>query len=225
MFFRLINKIEEAIISLLLVATTLLVFVEVVMRFGFGTGLTWGQEITLHMSAWFVLFGASYGLKVGAHIGVDAFVRTFSVSGQRILTLIAVSLCLVYCGLFLYGSWIYLREMYIIGIGMEDAEFPHWMVSGLSEATAEKLKIYLDEPAVPLWLAHGMLLVGFIFLSIRLLELLWMVATGKTTGFHKVDEADESLHIAEELKKEQLAAEQLEKELLAKEALNKEGTQ
>ncbi|PIE83347.1 MAG: C4-dicarboxylate ABC transporter permease [Candidatus Contendobacter odensis] len=214
MFFRLINKAEEAIISLLLVATTLLVFIEVVMRFGFGTGLTWGQELTLHMSAWFVLFGTSYGLKVGAHIGVDAFVRTFSRAGQRLLTLVAVSLCLIYCGLFLYGSWVYLAEMYGIGISMEDLEFPHWMVAGLSEEAAETWKIYPDEPRVPLWLAHGMLLVGFTFLSIRLLELLWSVVTGKATGFHKVDEADESLQMTEELKKEQ-EQEQIEPDTLS----------
>lgn len=202
MFLRLINKVEEAIISLLLVATTLLVFVEVIMRFGFGTGLSWGQELTLHLSAWFVLFGISYGLKVGAHIGVDAFVRLFSPTGQRILTFFAIVLCLVYCGLFLYGSWVYLEQMYDVWIAMEDLEFPLWMVSGLSEETAELLRIDLEEPAVPLWLAHGMLIVGLTFFAIRLLELLWSVVVGTATGFHRVDEAEESMHIAEELKRE-----------------------
>ena len=61
---RLLNRTEEAVICLLLVLTTLLVFVDVVMRFGFNTGFMWTQELTLHMSAWFVLFGASYGIKV-----------------------------------------------------------------------------------------------------------------------------------------------------------------
>lgn len=202
MFLRLINKVEEAIISLLLVAMTLLVFAEVVMRFGFGTGLSWGQELTLHLSAWFVLFGISYGLKVGAHIGVDAFVRLFTPTGQRVLTFLAIVLCLVYCGLFLFGSWIYLAQMYDVWISMEDLEFPHWMVSGLSEETAELLRIDLEEPLVPLWLAHGMLIVGLTFFSIRLLELLWAVIVGSATGFHRVDEAEESMHIAEELKRE-----------------------
>ena len=36
------------------------------------------------MSAWFVLLGVSYGLKVGAHIGVDAVVRLFPPVGRRI---------------------------------------------------------------------------------------------------------------------------------------------
>jgi C4-dicarboxylate transporter DctQ subunit len=177
MFLRTINKAEEAIISLLLVTMTLLVFWEVILRFGFGTGVSWGQEATLHLSAWFVLFGASYGLKVGAHIGVDAFVRLFSPLGQRILTGIAVVLCLVYCGLFLYGSWVYLAKMHMIGIELEDIE-------------------------VQTWLAHSILLIGFGFLTVRLLELFWQIIAGRATGFNKVDEAEESLHLAKELREE-----------------------
>lgn len=111
LLLRWINRIEEAVIGLLLVSITLLVFVEVVMRFGFNTGISWVQEATLLMSAWFVLFGISYGLKVGAHINVDAVVRLLPEQGQRIAAVIAISLGLVYCGLFIYGSWIYLAKM------------------------------------------------------------------------------------------------------------------
>ena len=60
MFMRLINRGEEVIICILLILTTLLVFLDVVMRFGFNAGFMWTQELTLHMSAWMVLFGASY---------------------------------------------------------------------------------------------------------------------------------------------------------------------
>lgn len=178
MFFRLVNYAEEGIISLLLVSMTLLVFADVVLRFGFNMGMIWSEELTLHMSAWFVLFGASYGLKVGAHIGVDALVRLFPPFGQRILTGIAVILSLGYCGLFIYGAWIYLAKMKKIGIELEDLP-------------------------IQTWIAQSILLLGFVFLSIRLLELLWAVITGKATGFGHVDEAKESLHLAEELKKEE----------------------
>ena len=175
MLLRFVNKAEESIISLLLVAMTLLVFYEVILRFGFGTGISWGQEGTLHLSAWFVLFGASYGIKVGSHIGVDAFVRLFEPLGQRVISAIAILLSLVYCALFLYGSWVYLSKMHMIGIELEDIP-------------------------VPAWLAHSILLIGFALLSVRLLELLYRVATGSATGFQKVDEAEESMHLAAELK-------------------------
>ena len=142
MFFRLIDHAEEAIISLLLVCMTLLVFTDVVLRFGFNAGMIWSEELTLHMSAWFVLFGAAYGLKVGAHIGVDALVRTFSPFTQRVVTGIAIILSLVYCGLFIYGAWIYLAKMKKIGIELEDLP-------------------------IQAWIAHSILLIGFVLLGIR----------------------------------------------------------
>ncbi|MCG6939972.1 MAG: TRAP transporter small permease [Thiohalocapsa sp.] len=175
MIRRIIEKTEEAIISLLLVAMTLLVFWEVILRFGFGKGISWGQEATLQLSAWFVLFGVSYGLKTGAHIGVDAFVRLFPPLGRRILTGVAVLLSLVYCGLFIYGSWVYLAKMHMIGIELEDIP-------------------------VQTWIAHSILLIGLVMLSLRLLGLLWRVIRGTAMDFQHVDEAMESMHLARELR-------------------------
>jgi C4-dicarboxylate transporter DctQ subunit len=198
MFMNIVNKLEEGVISLLLVAMTLMVFSEVVMRFGFGTGSLWIQELTLHASAWFVLFGASYGIKVGAHIGVDAVVKLLPEKIHRIVSVIAISGCLVYCGLFLYGSWIYLAKMYQIGIGMEDVAFPHWFAGLFSDEFAwEVLRIDSEDPKIPLWLAHGMLLVGLVMLAVRLVDLMWAVIIGKAEGFKFADEAEESMHLAE----------------------------
>jgi C4-dicarboxylate transporter, DctQ subunit len=177
MFMRLMNRVEEAIICILLITTTLLVFLDVVMRFGFNAGFMWTQELTLHMSAWMVLFGASYGLKVGSHIGMDAFVKLFPAIGQRILSGIAAILALVYCGLIFYGSWIYLAKMKMIGIELEDIPIPAWQ-------------------------AHSMLLVGYLFLIVRLLIILWSLLTGKATGFKHADEAKESMELAEGIQNE-----------------------
>jgi C4-dicarboxylate transporter DctQ subunit len=175
MFYRVINSIEETIISLLLATMTLLVFVEVVLRFGFGTGVMWAQEATLHLSAWMVLFGASYGIKVGSHIGVDALVKILPSGTRRVVSGIAVIACLCYCGLFSYGAWVYLEKIHMIGIELEDMP-------------------------IPKWLAHSILLIGMILMAIRLLMLLGAIITGKTDGFKLADEAKESMHLAEETK-------------------------
>jgi C4-dicarboxylate transporter DctQ subunit len=177
MLLRMLNRAEEGIISLLLVAMTLLVFVEVVMRFVFDSGFLWAQELTLHLSAWFVLFGVSYGLKVGAHIGVDAFIKKLPEIGQRIFSSIAVLLSLAYCGLFIYGSWIYLAKM-------------------------KKIQIELEDLPIQTWIAHSILVIGLVFLSIRLLQLLWHIIKGDVTGFSHKTEAEESMHLAEELASE-----------------------
>lgn len=174
---RIIHKAEETIIALLLVAMTLLVFFETLLRFAFGEGLMWANELTLHLSAWLVLFGMAYGLKEGAHIGVDFVVKKLPPNTQRVVTSLMLIAALVYCGLFIYGSWIYLDKMVLIGIELEDMPIKKWQ-------------------------AHSILLVGFIFLGIRLFEVLVRIIKGSQTRLQMHDEAEESIHLAEKLKGE-----------------------
>ena len=51
---------------------TLLTFLQVVLRYVFNTGLLWVLEADFYLFAWLVLIGMSYGVRVHAHIGVDA---------------------------------------------------------------------------------------------------------------------------------------------------------
>ena len=172
-----INKLEEGIISFLLASMTLLVFVEVILRFVFATGVLWAQEMTLHISAWMVLFGASYGVKVGSHIGVDAVVKVLPSKIARVVSLVGVALCLVYCGLFLRGSWVYLAKMYKIGIPLTDI-------------------------AVPRWAAHSILFIGMLLLAVRLIQLGIKIIRGEAEGFKLLDEAKDSMYLIQEAKEE-----------------------
>lgn len=171
---KLIHKLEENIIAFLLVAMTLLVFYETIQRFVFGTGVLWAEELTLHLSAWLVLFGASYGLRVGAHIGVDFLVKKLSVEKQRMVTLIMLAAALVYCALFIYGAYIYLEKMHMIGIEMEDLPIPKWQ-------------------------AHSILMIGFVLLGIRFIEIARRVYKGEQTLLAVHDEAKESMQLQEEV--------------------------
>ena len=173
MLKKMVNSLEESIICLLLASMTLLVFVEVVMRFGFGKGIMWAQELTLHISAWMVLFGVSYGIKAGSHIGVDALVKILPPKIRKFIGIIAVCACLFYCAMFIEGSWVYLSKMY-------------------------KIQIELDDMPIQKWAAHSILLIGMIMIVWRLLQLLWGIFTGKNEGFALTDEAKESMHLAEE---------------------------
>jgi C4-dicarboxylate transporter DctQ subunit len=176
MFARVVNHLEEGFISLLLVTMTLIVFVEIVLRYVFGVGLLWAEEVTLHMSGWLVLFGASYGVKVGSHINVDTIVRLMPAKWQRIVTLIAVACALVYCALILEGSWVYIGKLVKYGVKMQDVPIPKYV-------------------------AHSILLIGFVLLAYRLLELGWQVFKGEADGFKTSDEAKEALKLLEEEKR------------------------
>ncbi|MDE1464483.1 TRAP transporter small permease [Spartinivicinus poritis] len=171
--FQWLNKLEVAILCLLLVSMTLLVFIEVVMRFGFNQGLIWAEEATLYLGAWLVLFGASYGVKTGAHIGVDAFVKTLPSLYQRSVALLTIVLCLVYCGLFIYGGWIYLSKLKMIGLEMEDLPIPKWQASSI-------------------------LVIGFVLLAIRFIQAAIQLIKGETNTLQFANEAKESMSLAKE---------------------------
>ncbi len=191
--------LEEAVLNLLITFMTLLVFIEVIARFFFSTGSLWIQELTLTFSAWFVLFGMSYGVKVGAHIGVDALINKLPTKAKRVTSIAAVLICLSYCLMFLKGSWDYLSQMYQVGIPMEDIHFPHWLVNQLDPDTAwDVFKIDVEEPRVPIWLSQSILILGFTMLFWRLFELLISLIKGDVSSFALADEAKESMHLVDE---------------------------
>lgn len=199
MISRIFGYFEEGVLNILITLMTLLVFTEVVARFFFNTGFLWIQELTLTLCGWFVLFGMSYGVKVGAHIGVDAFVKNLPPKAKKITCLITTLICLAYCGLFLKGSWSYLSQMYQIGVPMEDIHFPKLLLNSLdSDFAWDTLKIDVEDGAVPIWLSQSILLIGFSMLTWRFLELFIAILRNQTTGFQFADEVKESMHLIDE---------------------------
>ena len=157
---KFINRLEDILIGLLLVSITLLVFAEVVMRFGFNTGIHWAQEATLLMSVWMVLLGAAWAVRERSHICVDALLEQLSANTRKWVVLFAIAVALVYCGLFIKSSWVYVAKLHMIDIELEDIPIPKWtVVSGL--------------------------LVGFGSLTLRLIELAVAVWKGEANGFHE----------------------------------------
>lgn len=102
---RAINAVEETLIAAILGAMTLVTFANVVARYVFNDNLLWALETTSYLFAWLVLLGASYCVKVTAHLGVDAIITVVPSAVRRALALIAVAVCLVFSLLLLKGAW------------------------------------------------------------------------------------------------------------------------
>lgn len=104
---RFIDELEKTVIALLLGAMVLITFANVVLRYVFNTGLIWGLEMVSFLFAWLILFGVSYGVKISAHLGVDAVINLLSRDAKRILALISVAACLLYAVFLMKGAWDY----------------------------------------------------------------------------------------------------------------------
>jgi C4-dicarboxylate transporter, DctQ subunit len=120
-YLRSLDRLEETIIAVLIAASTLLIFVAVVQRYGvsnaahlagwakaqgldwlvtFAKGLfhvlnsvrlTWAQELAIFMMIWMAKFGAAYGVRTGIHVGVDVLVERLPPDRRRALILIALA--------------------------------------------------------------------------------------------------------------------------------------
>ena len=108
---KILDHFEEWAMSLMLLAMTTLAFMQVVRRYLFSTGFPWTLEVTMICFAFMIFLGISYGVRVGAHIGVDALVNLLSPSMRRYVSILAVVLSLVYVVLILAGSWTYVSKM------------------------------------------------------------------------------------------------------------------
>ena len=102
-----VDRLEETLIALILGSMTLVTFANVVARYGFNSNILWAVEFTVFLFAWMVLLGASYAVKIGAHLGVDAILNLVSPSVRKVMGLIAVCVCIAFSLLLLKGSWDY----------------------------------------------------------------------------------------------------------------------
>ncbi len=165
-----LKRLDEWLIAILLAAMTLLTFTQVVMRYVFNSGFTWAVELTTVLFAFMIFIGISYGVRVGAHIGVDALVKLFPPGIRRLVSILAVLLCLVYAGMVIYGSWQYVMKMKMVGIELEDM-------------------------AIPMWTVRAILPIGFALLVLRFLPVLYNLVTGKSDRLHLADEVEEALKL------------------------------
>lgn len=102
-----LDKLEETLIAAILGAMVLITFANVIARFGFNSNILWALELTVFLFAWLVLLGASYAVKISAHLGVDAVINMVGPDMRKIMGLITVAACILFAFFLLKGSWDY----------------------------------------------------------------------------------------------------------------------
>ena len=143
---RIVGEIEETAIAIILGLMTIITFINVVLRYGFNTGIIWGLEMVTFLFAWLVLFGMSYAVKVTAHLGVDAVINLFGENPRKILAIIAGVICVLYAGLLMKGAWDYWAPF----AGM-DATSGRWFPTGFENSRDQAWYEVIDIP-LPEWL-------------------------------------------------------------------------
>jgi C4-dicarboxylate transporter DctQ subunit len=125
------DRLEEAFMIVVLAGMTLLTFVQVVLRYVFGTGFVWSLEVTTYLFAWLVIVGMSYGVRTQAHIAVDVVTSRLPPRAARIAASIALACALVYCALMVYGSAAFVGRLMALGNDARDIPLPRWLLTAI----------------------------------------------------------------------------------------------
>src|SRR5262245_42028152 len=83
----------------------ILVFGNVVLRYGFNLGITISEELSGWLFVWMTFLGAIVAMREYGHLGVDTLVKRLPPVGKKLCVIVSQLLMLYATWLFLQGSW------------------------------------------------------------------------------------------------------------------------
>ena len=153
---KILDHLEEWIVTFLMGAATLIIFVAVVHRYSAGLAipgvqdwllslsLSWAQELTIIMFVWMAKFGAAYGVRTGIHVGVDVLINRLGDSTRRKFIVFGLCAGAVFTGIvatlgarFVWDNGAHYAFLHLFDLPLTDIpegpttpdlEWPTWMV-------------------------------------------------------------------------------------------------
>ena len=158
MFLRVLDRLEEIIIAVLMGAATLITFVAVVHRFLvdvpwlypilFPIRLAWSQELCIYMFIWMAKFGAAYGVRTGIHVGVDVLINRLNPRWRK--------------GVILFG--LFGGALFTAIVGTMGAKFVIELMS--TDQVSPDLEL-------PSWIVYACIPLGSYLMCFRFLQVSW----------------------------------------------------
>ena len=155
---RILDRLEEILISSLMAAATILIFISVVHRFGtgvpflypylIGIHISWAQELCIYMFIWMAKFGAAYGVRTGIHVGVDVLIKRLSDGPRKWVILFGL----------LGGA------LFTAIVGTMGAKFVYELMH--TDQVSPDLEI-------PSWIVYACIPLGSYLMCFRFLQVMW----------------------------------------------------
>ena len=102
MLFHLLKLFAAACLAAMIV----MVFGNVVLRYGFNSGITVSEELSSWCLTWMTYTAGLVALREHGHLGFDGLLNLFPQSLQRVLLVVAHIIMIAMMALFLQGSWL-----------------------------------------------------------------------------------------------------------------------
>ena len=131
--FGYLETIIKVLIALIVLVMFILVFMNVVLRYVFSSGITWSTEVARYLLIWLIFLGAVLAFKENAHLNVDVLFKKFKPKMKKFV--------------YVLSSFLMLFVTYL-------------MLDGSFKTTMTNINSYSPAAGVPMWIVHSSVLVG-----------------------------------------------------------------
>jgi C4-dicarboxylate transporter DctQ subunit len=153
---KLLDHLEEWLITFLMAGATVIIFLAVAHRYSAGLpipgvqdwlirlDMSWAQELCIIMFVWMAKFGAAYGVRTGIHVGVDVLVNRLPDNWRHTSVLLGLSGGILFTGIvgtlgavFVWENGLHYAAFHLLGIASADMpqgpttpdlEWPTWVM-------------------------------------------------------------------------------------------------
>jgi C4-dicarboxylate transporter DctQ subunit len=135
---RILDRLEELLITVLIAAATLIIFVAVMHRYLVGVpalypllfpiNLSWAQELCILMFVWMAKFGAAYGVRTGIHVGVDVLVNKLNPPWRKGTVLFSLLCGALFTAVVGTMGAKFVHGLYYTDQVTPDLELPSWII-------------------------------------------------------------------------------------------------
>jgi TRAP-type C4-dicarboxylate transport system permease small subunit len=98
-------RVIDTLLVLMLGIMVVMVFANVVLRYGFGSGITVYEEVSRFLFLWVTFLGAVSVMRQRGHLGFDVVFMMLPRLGRRVCHVVSDILMLGSSLVFLWGAW------------------------------------------------------------------------------------------------------------------------
>ncbi len=121
MFYYYLKKLTEVIVILCSMVMTFILFIQVVLRYVFKSGISFGEELPRYLMAWIVFMAAGLAMQDDSHIKIVSLAHKFRGRTRLVLDLVAQVLSLGFVVFLFIESMIilpYQKSQMVLSMGI-----------------------------------------------------------------------------------------------------------
>ncbi len=109
------QRLADTSMAVTLGVMALAVFINVVLRYGFGSGIAASEELSRLLFVWMVFIGATAAYPLGEHMAFTSLLQPLQTKpvALKVVTLLIHALVLLTCVLVGWGAW----QQVVVGMG------------------------------------------------------------------------------------------------------------